>query len=45
MRADLGDLMTSYDLFANKDEEEVDYLIVVSLVVVLRISLKQRQIN
>ena len=27
MRATLGDLMTSYDLFANKDEEEVDYLI------------------
>ena len=27
MRAELGDLMTSYDLFANKDEIEVDYLI------------------
>ena len=27
MRATLGDLMTSYDLFANKDDEEVDYLI------------------
>ena len=27
MRATLGDLMTSYDLFSNKDEEEVDYLI------------------
>ena len=24
MRATLGDLMTSYDTFANKDEEEVD---------------------
>ena len=27
MRATLGDLMTSYDKFSNKDEEEVDYLI------------------
>ncbi len=27
MRATLGDLMTSYDKFANKDEEEVDFLI------------------
>ena len=27
MRATLGDLMTSYDLFANKDDEEVDYSI------------------
>jgi len=26
-RAELGDLMTSYDLFANKDEIEVDFLI------------------
>ena len=27
MRADLGDLMTSYDEFSNKDEIEVDFLI------------------
>ena len=27
MRAELGDLMTSYDLFSNKDEIEVDFLI------------------
>ena len=27
MRAELGDLMTSYDEFANKDEIEVDFLI------------------
>jgi len=27
MTADLGDLLNSYDLFANKDEIEVDYLI------------------
>jgi hypothetical protein len=27
MKADLGDLITSYDLFSNKDEIQVDYLI------------------
>ena len=28
MRATLGDLMTSYGKFENKDEIEVDYLII-----------------
>ena len=44
MTATLSDLMTSYDKFSNKDEVQVDYLIM-GQVLVLRINHKQKQIN
>ena len=44
MKATLGDLVSAYDLFANKDEINVNFLIE-TLDLLKKLSLRQRQIN
>ena len=44
MKAELGDLITGYDLFGNRDEVQVDYLLQ-DQVYLLKQTLKQKQIN